>query len=83
MRDEFPAALKARKSLPILQCHGDEDMVVRVTWGMGSHELLKGTMEDVTFKTYEGMQHSSCFKELKDVSEFLLKHGIGMPSSKL
>ena len=54
---------------------------MRYTWGQHSHELLKGTMSDVTFKTYEGMAHSACDEELKDVSEFLKRHGIGVPDS--
>jgi predicted esterase len=42
LRGEYPAALsEASKSLPILQVHGDEDMVVNYAWGAGTGDLLK------------------------------------------
>ena len=79
---EYPEALAesgVRRDFPILQCHGDEDMVVRLTWGSLSHKLLSEHMTSVTWKTYEGMQHSACDEELTDVGDFLRQHIAQVP----
>ena len=42
LHKEYPPALSnIAVNLPILQVHGDEDMVVSHQWGRSSHDLLK------------------------------------------
>ena len=56
LHKEYPAALSnIAVNLPILQVHGDEDMVVSHQWGRSSHDLLKTfiTTPSPTFITIE------------------------------
>jgi len=84
-RHEYPAALSGDAvDLPVLQCHGDEDMVVRYDWGRGSYDSLvrpkaeKSPPQDLglglryaEWKEYRGMGHSACSEEITDLSLFL------------
>lgn len=71
LRAKFPQGFGPNKSVPVLMCHGEADMVVDVNWGRLSSELLKGHGVDVNWKTYPGMGHSTSVKELKDIVSFL------------
>uniref|UniRef100_A0A2R9CHH4 palmitoyl-protein hydrolase n=1 Tax=Pan paniscus TaxID=9597 RepID=A0A2R9CHH4_PANPA len=51
----------ANRDISILQCHGDCDPLVPLMFA------------NVTFKTYEGMMHSSCQQEMMDVKQFIDK----------
>jgi len=122
LRASYPAALSPlASSLPVLQGHGDEDMVshtrtathalarflakassqmhlhafltklrllarrmqvVGYHWGKAAYGALRklmlaggdgggGAGSSVEFRTYEGMGHSACDEELRDVAHFL------------
>ncbi|KAK2117178.1 acyl-protein thioesterase [Saguinus oedipus] len=65
----------ANRDIYILQCHGDCDSLVPVTFGSLTVEKLKTLVNpaNVTFKTYEGVMHSSCQQEMMDVKQFIDK----------
>jgi len=69
----FPAALKGNRETPILQCHGDSDHMVTLEFGQMTASLLKSFTKNSQFKTYRGMDHSSCPQEIEDVKEFISK----------
>lgn len=50
------------RDISILQCHGDCDFLVPLTFASLTAEKLKTLVNpaNVTFKTYEGMMHGSC-----------------------
>jgi len=57
----------------ILQCHGDDDSVVPIEFGIQTSQALKKQFpeSDYKFKIYKGMDHCSCAEELSDVDDFL------------
>ncbi|KAF0976248.1 hypothetical protein FDP41_004923 [Naegleria fowleri] len=64
------------KSTPIFQAHGTADNVVKYEWGASSKKfvaesLLDGNESHYTFKTYQGMGHSSSLQEIRDLAEWL------------
>uniref|UniRef100_A0A2I2ZMF4 palmitoyl-protein hydrolase n=1 Tax=Gorilla gorilla gorilla TaxID=9595 RepID=A0A2I2ZMF4_GORGO len=63
LRASFPQGpiRGANRDISILQCHGDCDPLVPLMFA------------NVTFKTYEGMMHSSCQQEMMDVKQFIDK----------
>ncbi|KAL2766707.1 acyl-protein thioesterase 1 isoform 2 [Daubentonia madagascariensis] len=63
------------RDISILQCHGDCDPLVPMMFGSLTVEKLKTLVNpaNVTFKTYEGMMHSSCHQEMMDVKQFIDK----------
>nr|XP_021528582.1 acyl-protein thioesterase 1 [Aotus nancymaae] len=65
----------ANRDISILQCHGDCDPLVPLMFGSLTVEKLKTLVNpaNVTFKTYEGMMHSSCQQEMMDVKQFIDK----------
>uniref|UniRef100_A0A2K6FWR8 Acyl-protein thioesterase 1 n=1 Tax=Propithecus coquereli TaxID=379532 RepID=A0A2K6FWR8_PROCO len=65
----------ANRDISILQCHGDSDPLVPVTFGSLTAEKLKTLVNpaNVTFKTYEGMMHNSSHQEMMDVKQFIDK----------
>uniref|UniRef100_A0A4W3HB50 palmitoyl-protein hydrolase n=1 Tax=Callorhinchus milii TaxID=7868 RepID=A0A4W3HB50_CALMI len=60
----FPQAANSsgNKDVSFLMCHGDRDPLVPMEFGMMTAEKLKTIINParVNFKTYQGMQHSSC-----------------------
>lgn len=58
---------------PILQCHGDRDGIVNFEVGAGTAKTIQelGKVPTFTFKTYKGMDHSSCPEEMSDVADFI------------
>ncbi len=46
---------------------------VAYSWGLESRERLESAGVAVDFRTYNGMGHSSCRQELRDLQDFLLK----------
>ncbi|XP_006871913.1 PREDICTED: acyl-protein thioesterase 1 isoform X2 [Chrysochloris asiatica] len=77
LRSSFPQGPinGVNKDIPILQCHGDCDPLVPLMFGSLTVEKLKTLVNpaNVTFKTYEGMMHSSCKQEMMDVKQFIDK----------
>uniref|UniRef100_A0A671EKJ6 Acyl-protein thioesterase 1 n=1 Tax=Rhinolophus ferrumequinum TaxID=59479 RepID=A0A671EKJ6_RHIFE len=63
------------KDISILQCHGDCDPLVPLMFGSLTVEKLKTLVNpaNVTFKTYEGMMHSSSQQEMMDIKQFIDK----------
>nr|CAG8436128.1 8093_t:CDS:2 [Entrophospora candida] len=59
------------KNTPIFMAHGDRDMVVNYQFGKRTSEFLKNNGYNVTFKTYNGMDHSSSDQEVYDLTSFL------------
>lgn len=62
------------KDVPILQCHGTHDPLVRFTWGRETSQFIKSFNPKVEFKSYDSMMHSSCPEEMQDIKVFLEKH---------
>ncbi|XP_069931100.1 acyl-protein thioesterase 1 isoform X5 [Oryctolagus cuniculus] len=77
LRASFPQGpiSGANRDISILQCHGDCDPLVPLMFGSLTVEKLKTLVNpaNVTFKTYEGMMHSSCQQEMMDVKQFIDK----------
>jgi len=74
LRAEYPAAASTHaNTLPMLQVHGDADMVVGYKWGMESHKLLKTmvTSPEPQFHTIERMGHGSDEEEIAIVNNFV------------
>jgi lysophospholipase-2 len=67
----FPACVKANQATPVLQCHGEEDMLVALSFGTMTSHLIKSFNAKAQFKTYSGMGHSSCDEEMEDVKKFI------------
>ncbi|KAL8584663.1 hypothetical protein ACOMHN_002392 [Nucella lapillus] len=65
---------KYNKDVPILQCHGTHDPLVRFTWGRETSQFIKSFNPNLEFKSYDSMMHSSCPEEMQDIKEFLEKH---------
>lgn len=61
------------RSIPILQCHGNNDFVVPIKWGQMTKDFLVNEVKNnnLTWKVYDGMGHSGCTEESKDSKEFL------------
>ncbi|KAG4072349.1 hypothetical protein HA402_004281 [Bradysia odoriphaga] len=70
----FPAARKAPDTVPIIQCHGDCDPLVKYSYGQLSSSLLKTFMKNTQFTTYRGMSHSSSNDEMDDLKTFIEKY---------
>lgn len=63
----FPVARKAPDTVPIIQCHGDCDPLVKHSYGQLSSSLLKTFMKNIQFNSYRGMSHSSSNDEMDDL----------------
>ncbi|CAF2421781.1 unnamed protein product [Rotaria sp. Silwood2] len=74
----FPEALVSgdkKINLPIIQCHGDQDPLVQLRWARLTEQGIKAMgFKQYTFKEYNDMGHSSCGREMKDVSSFIVQH---------
>nr|XP_055174289.1 acyl-protein thioesterase 1 isoform X2 [Nyctereutes procyonoides] len=77
LRASFPQGpiSGVNRDISILQCHGDCDFVVPLTFASLTAEKLKTLVNpaNVTFKTYESMMHSSCQQEMMDIKHFIDK----------
>ncbi|XP_048451465.1 acyl-protein thioesterase 1 isoform X7 [Rhincodon typus] len=77
LRNSFPeaAANSPNKDIHALQCHGVADPLVPLAFGAFTAEKLKTIInpDNVVFKSYEGMMHSSCPQEMMDVKQFIEK----------
>ncbi|CAL1700140.1 unnamed protein product [Somion occarium] len=73
------------KKLPIFWGHGKADPLVRHIWGVQSAEFLKDTfgiktadesepkLTGITFRSYDGVPHSTSEAELEDLQKWLQK----------
>jgi predicted esterase len=60
------------KTTPLLLCHGTSDIVLAYEWAQLSHGFLQTLRkENLVFKTYEGMGHTSCPEETEDVYNWI------------
>lgn len=63
LHNRFPASIKTCQGLlqtPILQCHGDSDPMVTLSWSQQSSKYIKDMgFTELQFKVYPGMSHSS------------------------
>ncbi|CAF1080112.1 unnamed protein product [Rotaria magnacalcarata] len=74
----FPQALVSgdnKVDLPIIQCHGAQDPLVQLRWARMTERIIKAMdFKHYTFNEYSDMGHSSCGREIKDVSSFIVQH---------
>uniref|UniRef100_A0AAQ4PJ50 palmitoyl-protein hydrolase n=1 Tax=Gasterosteus aculeatus aculeatus TaxID=481459 RepID=A0AAQ4PJ50_GASAC len=71
-----PQGSSGQKNIPILQCHGEMDVMIPVHFGAMTAEKLKGIVNPqmITFKTYPGLSHSSSPQEMAAVKDFIEKY---------
>uniref|UniRef100_A0A8C4GV33 palmitoyl-protein hydrolase n=1 Tax=Dicentrarchus labrax TaxID=13489 RepID=A0A8C4GV33_DICLA len=72
----FPSASSGHKNIPILQCHGEADVMIPVPFGAMTAEKLRSIVNPqlITFKTYPDLPHSSSPQEMAAVKEFIEKY---------
>jgi predicted esterase len=73
-RKEMKSIVKhsANRETPFLVCHGESDPVVLHSLGKESVRCLQESgKENVQFKSYPGMQHSTCPQEMRDLFSFM------------
>jgi len=81
LKEKFKAMASPRASqIPVFWGHGTADPLVMYNLGTESVEFLtktigfvqtSGSTTGLDFRSYEGMAHSSCPKELNDLSEWI------------
>ena len=67
-----PSMVKANKNIPILQCHGTSDDVVKFDFGKSTAGMLRKVSENVDFKKYVDVKHSLCNDMMDDIKKFML-----------
>ena len=63
----------ANAGLPILMCHGIEDLIVRVQLGREASGLLSRMAHPVEWHEYPTMGHEICAEEISVVSRWILE----------
>lgn len=71
---QFPSVVKSNQQTPILQCHGQMDVVVVHSFGVLTGQLIKSFNPNHQLKSYQQMGHCSCNEELQDVKQFIEKY---------
>jgi len=71
LHKQLGQAVISNKDTPILQAHGDADQVVPHKWGQLTCQLVKSLLTKHSFRTYQGLGHSSNAQEMDDVKDFL------------
>jgi phospholipase/carboxylesterase len=61
---------KPNSKIPILLCHGQQDMVLPMSMGKSAHESLIGAGYTVEWREYP-MGHEVCLEEIHEVSRWL------------
>uniref|UniRef100_A0A3Q3VK02 palmitoyl-protein hydrolase n=1 Tax=Mola mola TaxID=94237 RepID=A0A3Q3VK02_MOLML len=76
LHKSFPSALSGHKNVPILQCHGEIDMMIPLQFGAMTAKKLESLVSPqmLTFKTFPRLPHSSCPQEMAAVKEFIEKY---------
>lgn len=67
---------KRSESYPIIQAHGTADPIVPIELARRTSRMLRSDLgfgDKAVFRTYDGMPHSACPEELRDVSQWLEK----------
>ncbi|CEF64367.1 Phospholipase/carboxylesterase/thioesterase domain-containing protein [Strongyloides ratti] len=72
-RNQYQSKVTANNNVPIFLGHGTADFLLPFAIGKMTAEKLKSSNPNVEFKSYEGMQHSSCQQEMVDVQAFIKK----------
>lgn len=62
------------KQIPILICHGEEDLVVKFRFGKATAKYMKKKGYNVEFKDYPALAHATEPKEVEDISQFIGTH---------
>ncbi|VDO64272.1 unnamed protein product [Haemonchus placei] len=70
-RDKLPGNHTTNKETPIFLGHGANDFLVPLTFGQLTEKLLKAFNPNVQLHVYNGMAHSSCPEELRDLKKFI------------
>jgi phospholipase/carboxylesterase len=71
LRDTLPAeAAPANRDVPILICHGSQDPVVPMAFGVSSRDLLQTLGYPVEWRSYP-MAHQVCPQEIADIAAWL------------
>jgi len=56
---------------PVKFFHGEADTLVPLWWAQQGFEALKAHGAQATFRSYTGLQHSSCREEMRDIADTL------------
>ncbi|KAK6726242.1 hypothetical protein RB195_004517 [Necator americanus] len=70
-RDKLPGNHRANLATPIFLGHGSNDFLVPLTFGQLTERMIKTFNPNVQLRVYNGMAHSSCAEELRDVKNFI------------
>ncbi|KAF8368859.1 ath-1, partial [Pristionchus pacificus] len=70
-RTELPGTFNANRDTPYLFGHGTADEVVPYEWGQLTQQTLSKFCSNVSFKSYNGMGHSTCTEEMKELKNFI------------
>jgi len=64
---------ESANQVPVLQCHGKDDGVVKFSVGQLAQSVLTSKLQNYTFNAYEHLEHTSCDEEHEDVKDFFVK----------
>ncbi|GAA5795652.1 Phospholipase/carboxylesterase/thioesterase [Helicostylum pulchrum] len=59
------------KQIPILMCHGTEDLVVSYRFGRATAKYLKKKDYNIEFITYPELEHATEPQEISDIANFI------------
>jgi phospholipase/carboxylesterase len=71
---DHPCPPKTDTEIPIGLFHGDQDQVVPFSAAGRTKEALENAGYTASLDVYQGMAHSVCDEEIRDVFEWLQKH---------
>lgn len=72
--DEFKGKISnINSNTPVLVCHGTHDQVIPEILGQDLANKLSEHGFISEYRHYNGMQHSVCLEEIKDISNFIAK----------
>lgn len=66
--------VSTNRRLPTLICHGEADLAVPFASGKALAAALRAEHLPLEFRSYAGMKHSTCPREVADVARFLRLH---------
>lgn len=72
LRDEYPSKLGPHaRNIPVFMGHGEDDELVKPSFGLMSVQLMQSHGVDITWTTYPGLEHWVSREELDDFKKFL------------